>query len=97
MLLPLFFLDGRRGVAQSGLGLVTVASWGCFQSFPGGLPLFLAAIEMGVGAVAVEIESDYEPELPCTVVETQGIGRVRHPGGGSQEGSGRARARALCV
>ena len=32
------FWDGCRGVAQPGLGQVTVASWGCFQSFPGGLP-----------------------------------------------------------
>ena len=33
------FWDGCRGVAQSGLGPVTVASWGCFHSFPAGLSL----------------------------------------------------------
>ena len=74
------FWDGCRGVAQSGLGPVTVASWGCFQSFPGWFAALLAALE---GAVAVssssssqcewvELESDHEPEPPCTMVETQG-------------------------
>ena len=76
-------MDGCRGVAQPGLGQVTVASWGCFQSFPGEFAALLAALEMVVGAVPVssssssqyewvEIESDYEPEPPCTMVETQG-------------------------
>ena len=52
------FSDGCRG-------FVSVASWICFESFPGGLPL---------GTDVFDI-----------------------PGGGSQEGSGRARAHALCV
>ena len=80
-----FFLDGCSGVAQSELGRVTVASWGCFQSFPRGVAALLAALEMLVGAVAVssssssqyewvELESDHEPEPPCTMVDTQGTG-----------------------
>ena len=32
------FWDGCRGVALPGPGPVIVASWCCFQSFPGGLP-----------------------------------------------------------
>ena len=57
------------------LGLLSVVS--------SGFAALLAALEMVVGAVAVsssassqyewvEIESDYEPEPPCTMVETQG-------------------------
>ena len=75
-----FFWDGCRGVAQSGLGPVIVASWGCFQSFPGRFAALLAAFEMVAGAVAVssssssqyewvEQESDHEPELMHFVFE----------------------------
>ena len=79
--------DGCRGVAEPGLGPVIAASRGCFQSFPRGVAALLAALEMVVGAVAVrnssssqyewvELESDYEPEPPCTMLDTQGSGCV---------------------
>ena len=75
MVLP---LHGCRGVAHSWLGPVTVASWGCFQSFPGEVATLLAALEIAVSSSSssqyewVELESDHEPEPPCTMVETQG-------------------------
>ena len=102
------FGDGCRGVAQSGIGPVTVASWGCFHSFHWGFASLPAAFEMLVGAVAVggssssqyEVGRDRERLRAGAAVHDggdSGHGRVRHPSGGSQEGSGRARAHALCV
>ena len=70
------FLDGCRGVAQSGLPSPPGVAFSRFQGL-------LAALEMLVGAVAVssssssqyewvELGSDHEPEPPGTVVDTQG-------------------------
>ena len=75
LLLLLFF--GMVAVALPSLG------WGCLQSFPGGVVALLAAPRDGcwsccgrqqfeLSVRVGELESDYEPDPPCTMVDTQG-------------------------